>query len=114
MKFHKMFDIDNKFYSSTPFFNFFACKYFQNFNKEVMTVRSFLNSNISSDRELLSSFNKGRTQKTFKKKLKYTDVDFVQNCPRIPKIYPACLSDVSRNGNYFLKLTRPRQRSFEI
>ena len=27
-------------------------------------------------------------------------------CPVIPKIYLACLSDVSRNRNYLLKLTR--------
>ena len=37
--------------------------------------------------------------KNFQKKYTYTD--FVQNCPRILKIYLACLSDVSRNGNYF-------------
>ena len=43
-------------------------------------------------------------KKFSKKKLKYTDADFVQNCLGIPKIYGACLSDVSSNGNYFLKL----------
>ena len=45
---------------------------------------------------LMSDYlGKGPTQKFFKKKLKYTYADFVQNCLGIPKIYAACLSDVS-------------------
>ena len=45
-------------------------------------------------------------KKFSKRKLKYTDAGFVQNCLRIPKIYAACLSDVSPNGNNFLKMAR--------
>ena len=41
----------------------------------------------------------------------HTYADFVQNRPRIPKIYLAGLSDVSRNGNNFLKLARGPQVS---
>ena len=45
-------------------------------------------------------------KKFSRKKLKYTYAGFVQHCLRIPKIYAACLSDVSPNGNNFLKLAR--------
>ena len=45
-------------------------------------------------------------KKFSKKKLKYTDADVVENGLRIPKIYTACLSDVSTNGNNLLKLAR--------
>ena len=50
-------------------------------------------------------------KKNSKKILKYTVADFVQNCPRISKIYLARLSDVSRNENYFLKLTKGSLKS---
>ena len=50
-------------------------------------------------------------KKIFKKKLKYTDAGFVQNCLGIPKRYAACLSDVSPNENNFLKLARSSLKS---
>ena len=50
-------------------------------------------------------------KKFSKRKLKYTDAGFVQNCRRIPKIYAACLSDVSPNGNNFLKMMRGPMKS---
>ena len=45
-------------------------------------------------------------KKFSKNNRKFTPLDLVQNCLRISKVYLACLSDVSRNGNNFSKLTR--------
>ena len=42
-------------------------------------------------------------KETQKEKLK---IDFVKYRLRIPKMYPACLSDVCEDGNNFLKFAR--------
>ena len=51
-------------------------------------------------------YNIALPKKFSRTKLKYTDADFVPKCLGIPKIYAACLSDVSPNGKNFLKLAR--------
>ena len=60
---------------------------------------------------LLENILRAPPKKISKKNQKFTPADFVKHRLRIPKMYPACLSDVCEDGNYFLKVTRAQLKS---
>ena len=58
----------------------------------------------------MSFKDKDPTQKIFKKGLTIYPCRLFSSL-RIPKMYPACLSDVFEDGNYFLKLKKAQLKS---
>ena len=86
-----------------------TCSLFYNLQRPIAAISNTCSDYLQRKNQFkkfikIKIITRALPKKFSKKKIKSTDADFVENCPGVPKIYLVCLSNVSRNENYYLKL----------